>query len=468
MSTDLVPRARLDDLCRHRDSALAKYTEGWRLLSEALRDHRRAAFSNSYCSGLPDTLHRDLTPSDEATHPVHAVRFETTMRQRLDRDMWKSIIYSTPLWSVLDAEEKKRFDSAIEKDPPPVTPENVLATIERLSADSHQIFRRGLVNAFSRFCRDYKSNDGFKIGDRIVITGACERYSGGSFHESYRRSDELRDLDRIMHVLDGKPAPEYQQGFCAAMRQSMAAGSRECETPYWRARWFQNGNMHLWATRRDLLNRANLLIAEHYGAVVGDDGAKSSKAEGPLPPIADDFGDFPSPPSVAQLVIELAEIQQFHRVLEPSAGSGNLAKLARAKGADVDCYEIQPKHEAALREAGFINVVRRDFLEEHLDDCYDRVAMNPPFAPRGADIRHVMHAWSAVKPGGRLVAVMSSGAVTRSDGLAFEFARWRQLHGATVQELPEGSFKESGTMVRTVLVVVDKPEESRGKWGTDE
>jgi hypothetical protein len=79
------------------------------------------------------------------------------------------------------------------------------------------------------------------------------------------------DLDRVFHVLDGKVAPDYQQGLGAAIRETMARrdGTMQCESDYFRARWFKNRALHLWMKRADLVERANRLIAEHFGETLG-------------------------------------------------------------------------------------------------------------------------------------------------------------------------------------------------------
>jgi uncharacterized protein DUF4942 len=72
-----------------------------------------------------------------------------------------------------------------------------------------------------------------------------------------------------MHVLDGKETPDYQQGILAAIRTAIAAKERTAETEYFRVNWFGNGNAHFYPLRADLVERANKLIAEHFGEALG-------------------------------------------------------------------------------------------------------------------------------------------------------------------------------------------------------
>lgn len=123
---------------------------------------------------------------------------------------------------------------------------------------------------------------------------------------------------------------------------------------------------------------------------------------------ADIEGFFPSPPAVVQRVIELASLAPGLRVLEPSAGLGDLAIAAKAQGCDVRAYEISPPLVDILRQRG-IYTTEANFLDTRPDSeaalRFDRVIMNPPFERQAAP-RHVLHALRFLKPGGILVAVM--------------------------------------------------------------
>jgi len=86
---------------------------------------------------------------------------------------------------------------------------------------------------------------------------------------------------------------------------------------------------------------------------------------------------------------------------------------------------------------------------------FDRVVMNPPFSGR-ADIAHVRHAHSFLRPGGRLAAIMSNGVAFREDRLAREFREFVAANDGVISPNPDGAFLESGTGVRTVTVVLEK------------
>jgi 16S rRNA G1207 methylase RsmC len=94
-----------------------------------------------------------------------------------------------------------------------------------------------------------------------------------------------------------------------------------------------------------------------------------------------------------------------------------------------------------------------DFLGIQPDASYDRVVMNPPFAGQD-DIRHVMHAFSFLKPNGRLVAIMSAGVLFRANKLTTAFRDLVADNSGAIEPLPDGSFRSSGTAVNTCIVTL--------------
>jgi len=144
--------------------------------------------------------------------------------------------------------------------------------------------------------------------------------------------------------------------------------------------------------------------------------------------------------------------------LEPEAGQGRIVKaMMRVTGAKIACYELLDQNREKLLEMAEdadneIKIVGADFMQADPDKAtpVDGVAMNPPFENR-ADIRHVRHAIRFVKAGGKLAAVVSAGAMFRTDKETTDFRAFINSHG-TIEALPDGSFLDEGTGVRTAIV----------------
>lgn len=175
----------------------------------------------------------------------------------------------------------------------------------------------------------------------------------------------------------------------------------------------------------------------------------------------DNFGAFFTPDKLAQPTVQLAGLEPGMRVLEPNAGAGALLLPAAEIVGIENCVavELQPHLADDLKSRGF-KVYQADFLSQRHwgpNMLFDRVLMNPPFAGQ-ADIDHVLHAWSMLARCGRLVAIMSAGVLFRQNKKTMQFRDLVASVGGTIEPNPPGSFKESGTSVHTVTVVMQKPD----------
>jgi len=165
-------------------------------------------------------------------------------------------------------------------------------------------------------------------------------------------------------------------------------------------------------------------------------------------------GYFPTPKKIVAKMIGEADISEGMMVLEPSAGTGHIAEELAKETNNLEVVEYQYEMREYLSKRG-LNVVGEDFFE--VTKLYDRIVMNPPFE-KGQDITHVMHAYSLLKPGGKVVAIMSGGVFGRQDKQAKAFREFLIEVGGWEEKLPAQSFKESdrSTGVSTRLVVIDK------------
>lgn len=172
------------------------------------------------------------------------------------------------------------------------------------------------------------------------------------------------------------------------------------------------------------------------------------------------LGYFSTPPEVVERLIEVAEIATDHGVLEPSAGDGVIVRAVVPIADFVGAVEVDRGRFEVLSALGIPGTVTHaDFLGLIPDIAYDRVVMNPPFA-RQADIDHVRHALRFLRPGGRLVSVMSAGTVSRLNRKATEFRDLLFSSDGYFEPLPDDAFKASGTGVRTVIAVFPHGEPS--------
>lgn len=176
-------------------------------------------------------------------------------------------------------------------------------------------------------------------------------------------------------------------------------------------------------------------------------------------------GFFPTPPKLIELMIQCADLgPDVKLILEPSAGKGDIADAARKACPTAQVWCIEPNYQLRrILEMKKHKLVGEDFLRYESSEAPDVILMNPPFE-KGQDIDHVVQAMNEVRPGGRVVAIMSEGPFFREDQKARD---WRSLMASIgpamfVMDLDDGAFagKDSfrQTGVKTRLIVYDRPE----------
>lgn len=170
------------------------------------------------------------------------------------------------------------------------------------------------------------------------------------------------------------------------------------------------------------------------------------------------FDLFPTPPELAAEMVRRARVGQGDLVLEPSAGTGRIAKAAKEAGAWVTCVEFNQSLISRLRDIGD-EVYCKNFLEYESSVKFNVVLMNPPFS-NGADIDHVRHAYDIFDEGD-LIAIMSEGSFYRSDKKATAFRQWLDEVGGESEQLPPNTFKQSGTGVNARIVTIKKHQTSK-------
>ncbi len=123
---------------------------------------------------------------------------------------------------------------------------------------------------------------------------------------------------------------------------------------------------------------------------------------------------YPTPAALAARCWEKFTSRHVRRLLEPSAGRGDLVPLDLRetrhgrRETEIDCVEIDISHHPTLRECGF-RVIGLDFMDMTAEQgyAYSHIVMNPPFR-YGVD--HVLHAWEILYEG-EIVAILNAETI---------------------------------------------------------
>lgn len=179
---------------------------------------------------------------------------------------------------------------------------------------------------------------------------------------------------------------------------------------------------------------------------------------------------FSTPMELAYLVSEAAALRPDDVVLEPSAGTGQLAVFADGVAAHLALNEIGDTRADIL--AGLFPLSPRtranaEHLHDHLDAALvpSVILMNPPFSAspfvtgtmRGVDLRHLKSALRRLASGGRLVAITSFNLNPDNSNFREAFEALTPDYTLQLSAALDGKlYRRHGTSMETRLHVFDK------------
>ena len=404
---------------------IAEYEEKARNVPQAINDFEAAGSALRMASMVGGTFGN--TTID--TGRINA----STMQASLLKSAWLKIYSRLKIGLIASAADKRKFEQSI-NNPAPFTLENIRLTLGDYIQNPRGNILRGLAEVFCSLDQAYKSHEKVKIGvqglpKRIILSNV-----GG--YGSWGR-DKLENVLNALAQYQGKPLVNHDD-----LSNILEDGTALLNKRGVRLRRFSNGNGHLFF-EPDTLRDINLALAEYYGDVLPDCAEEKPTKKTGSTAVSKDLQYYPTPVDVVERVIENIRINTGDRILEPSCGCGRFMDALSVRGANVYGIEFDGSRAAQSRSKGH-NVLTANFLETVPTGDYDRVVMNPPFYGKHY-AKHVNHALKFLKEGGTLTAILPVSA--------------RYDHGllnGKWDDLPFGSFKESGTNINTTVLTIKR------------
>lgn len=428
-------------LGRRLSDVVAEYEHKLAAIPDAIEAFNKAGNALRMAASIEGTFGRETIDTGRVG--------ERALADHLLKSAWYFVYDKLQISYLATAEDKRKFEQEMAS-PPPFTMDNLRATFGRYIEDPRGNILRGLAEVFCQLDPAYKSHDKVKIGVKCLPKRVILSNVGG--YGSYGR-DRLINLLNALAAYQGKPLVEYEELKAVDDYHSYvkghSAGQVDIKGRGVGIRKFMNGNAHV-IFDEQALRDINMALAEYYGDVLPDATETKPEKRKESTAVSKDLQYYPTPEKVVERI--LAELYDIvgQRVLEPSCGCGRFMDALRAKGAEVIGCEVDPVR-ASMCEAKGHRVMRMNFLETVPTPTFDHVVMNPPFYGRHY-AKHVNHALKFLKPGGRLTAILP--ATARYDHGLLD-GRWN--------DLPVGSFSESGTNINTTVLTMfaDKAADRR-------
>lgn len=178
---------------------------------------------------------------------------------------------------------------------------------------------------------------------------------------------------------------------------------------------------------------------------------------------------FSTPPTIAYLLVFILNLGGSEVVLEPSAGTGNLAVWTAGNGIKTLTNEIDSRRNLLLRQIGFApTTFNAEFINDFLgpEIAPDCVVMNPPFSANGGrtknnsskfGFRHVESALERLKKGGRFGIILGeAGGLDTKTGREFWSKLMGQFDVKANLKLSGREYYKFGTTVDINLILGEK------------
>lgn len=255
--TELVKRKTLAAMVQAYNDSVADIREGYRLLDQA-KERLVSAFDdgNGYCF---DTNPRSID------HCYGGNTWTDRVLNKIKCAAWRKLMGKMNLKKYLSSKRARELDAQLEKpsELPVIDTDTIIGMIENASSNLDDYIVEAVVEVFDmlrprRGWDDYKTNDVFQVGPKVILTAFYPNQWGNKPHIDHGREQDFRNLDNVFHLLDGKgPVSSHYGPLVDATRGAEVEFGEWHKTVYFEFKIFKNGNIHIKFRRLDLVEELN-------------------------------------------------------------------------------------------------------------------------------------------------------------------------------------------------------------------
>ncbi|MFM0651984.1 DUF4942 domain-containing protein [Paraburkholderia sediminicola] len=253
-TSDLVKTISIANLANQHLATVERIRQALDLLAEAEQIAKaahlgfpRLVLDNCYSRRGTPAITGEYAKRDEA---------EAAIVRTIDTAGWNYLLSESGLRTFMDARAREQWNNQIaEGDVPELTSANIEVTFAQIYGTHGDMFEHGVLECFRRLSWNYRTNQRFRFGKRIIV-----RYLFSHGSPNHRATDELDDLMRVFCVLDGKPEADHRHGAYYLVSDARQTRQTEAQNAYFHLRWFKNGNGHMTFRRLDLVEKMNLIL----------------------------------------------------------------------------------------------------------------------------------------------------------------------------------------------------------------
>ena len=215
-----------------------------------------------------ETRRREIKAVTDAAEAAGLEMKEDYLTQH-KRQTWREILDKSNARQWMTSKQDDEVSDKLYNNPedlPEITVERLRAWLEDLVTACPDMIRDLCREAFEILTPQKRTNDNYKSNEdkreipksgRVVLTWMCEqdRRWNHTPRLSYHRNNKLNVLDRVFSLLDQRAKPEGNETAENLCRTASEHGQSEAVTFWGRLKMHFNGNLHIWLTRPDLVQR---------------------------------------------------------------------------------------------------------------------------------------------------------------------------------------------------------------------
>jgi hypothetical protein len=197
----------------------------------------------------------------------------TSELKSIKRMYWNASLELSNVKKLMDASALRRLQSSFcSTECPDFTIETLRSTYIQAYSQADEMFTSGLIEVFKQATGNYKTNDAFKVGRKMILDYMVDYCMyGGSLSLSHNRQDYLNDLDRVVRILDKAKEQEAYTSMRLPNEIDTALRNKKTtlENTYFKIKCFKKGTIHIEFKSQYVVNKINKAIANYYGQTVG-------------------------------------------------------------------------------------------------------------------------------------------------------------------------------------------------------
>lgn len=253
----------------------------YRTVMDIVHKYQNAQKAIEQAYFMLEYAHKELSPvakyvnvmtSGYSRSGENAARNIEEVNNSIKADIWKAILDKTHATEFMTPKRLETFRKTLEKPEnlPDITPETIRDFVENVLNNAPDMLKEFIKETFDwlqpgNWQLKYKTNEKskYEIKEKIIKSYVFRRkYSGVGVELRYRCRDQIQAMDNAFNLMDGKGTSKYPGNALTVIETACNDKKMECETDYFKLKFYLNGNCHIQFKRIDLVNQMNKIAGE--------------------------------------------------------------------------------------------------------------------------------------------------------------------------------------------------------------